>query len=121
MGERRREALRVDLDRSVKIEFRGAQVTSDAGLLAFAKLFRGDAGFASSEIYELLETEGFGYSIRLKSNPILEQRIAHLLARPRRQRQATPDVRFHLPGLQLEQAAVRGGQGDLVRRPALSG
>ncbi len=32
MGEGRREALRVDFDRSVKVEFHGANVTSDAGL-----------------------------------------------------------------------------------------
>ncbi len=38
MGERRREALRVGFDRSVKVEFHGANVTSDAGLLAFREL-----------------------------------------------------------------------------------
>ena len=38
MGEGRREALRVDFDRSVKVEFHGANVTSDAGLLAFREL-----------------------------------------------------------------------------------
>ncbi len=38
MGERRREAFRVGFDRSVKIEFRGAHVTGDAGLLAFREL-----------------------------------------------------------------------------------
>ena len=38
MGEGRREALRVDFDRSVKVEFQGANVTSDAGLLAFREL-----------------------------------------------------------------------------------
>ncbi len=38
MGERRREAFRVCFDRSVKVEFHGANVTSDAGLLAFREL-----------------------------------------------------------------------------------
>ena len=38
MGEGRREALRVDFDRSLKVEFHGANVTSDAGLLAFREL-----------------------------------------------------------------------------------
>ena len=38
MGEGCREALRVEFDRSVKVEFHGANVTSDAGLLAFRRL-----------------------------------------------------------------------------------
>jgi len=38
VGERRKEALRVEFDRSSKIEFHGTKVTSDAGLLPFQEL-----------------------------------------------------------------------------------
>ncbi len=41
MGEGRKEALRVNFDRSLKVEFHGANVTSDAGLLAFRELDEG--------------------------------------------------------------------------------
>jgi hypothetical protein len=44
--------------------------------------FRGDAAFASPDIYEFLETEGFLYAIRLKANKVLQECIAHLLTRP---------------------------------------
>jgi hypothetical protein len=46
------------------------------------RYFRGDAAFASPDIYEFLETEGCKYTIRLKANAILEDRIASLLTRP---------------------------------------
>ena len=36
---------------------------------AIPKFFRGDAGFATPEIYRLLESEGYGYAIRLMGNP----------------------------------------------------
>ena len=35
MGEGRKEALRVRFDHTLKVEFHGANVTPDAGLLAF--------------------------------------------------------------------------------------
>jgi hypothetical protein len=44
--------------------------------------FRGDAAFASPEIYEYLEAEGFVYAIRLPANKVLQESIAHLLTRP---------------------------------------
>ena len=47
------------------------------------RYFRGDAAFASPEIYEYLEAEGFGYAIRLPRNQVLQDRVGHLLRRPR--------------------------------------
>jgi Transposase DDE domain group 1 len=44
--------------------------------------FRGDAAFANPEIYEFLEAEGIGYTIRLPANSVLQNRIGYLLKRP---------------------------------------
>jgi hypothetical protein len=44
--------------------------------------FRGDAAFAKPEMYEFLEAEGIGYTIRLPANTVLQNRIGHLLKRP---------------------------------------
>ena len=44
--------------------------------------FRGDAAFANLEMYEFLETEGIGYTIRLPANSVLQSRIGYLLKRP---------------------------------------
>ena len=44
--------------------------------------FRGDAAFASPEMYEYLEAEGFLYAIRLPKNQILQESIGHLRTRP---------------------------------------
>ena len=46
------------------------------------RYFRGDAAFASPEVYEFLEAEGFKYAIRLPANKVLYDSIAHLLKRP---------------------------------------
>jgi len=44
--------------------------------------FRGDAAFASPDLYEYLESEGILYAIRIKANKVLQESIAHLLHRP---------------------------------------
>jgi len=38
MGERKKRALRVQFDRSVKMEFHGAKITSDGGILVLREL-----------------------------------------------------------------------------------
>jgi hypothetical protein len=57
----------------------------------FVLYFRGDAAFAKPE---LLEAEGYGYAIRLPANPVLQERIAHLLTRPVGRPPKRPQV-FH--------------------------
>jgi hypothetical protein len=46
------------------------------------RYFRGDAAFANPEIYEFLEAEGYGYTIRLPTNAVLQGKIGYLLKRP---------------------------------------
>jgi hypothetical protein len=56
--------------------------------------FRGDAAFAKPELYELLEAEGYGYTIRLPANAVLQGRIGHLLTRPVGRPPKKPQVFF---------------------------
>ncbi|MGB0823503.1 MAG: IS1380 family transposase [Alphaproteobacteria bacterium] len=44
--------------------------------------FRGDAAFASPDIYDYLEAQGIFYAIRIKANRVLQDYVAHLLTRP---------------------------------------
>jgi hypothetical protein len=51
-------------------------------------------GFAKPELYELLEAEDMGIAIRLPANPVLQERIGHLLTRPVGRPPKKPQV-FH--------------------------
>ena len=46
------------------------------------RYFRGDTAFANPEVYELLEAEGYKYTIRLPANLVSQDRIGWLLRRP---------------------------------------
>ena len=59
------------------------------------KFFRGDAAFANPALYRLLEQEGYGYAIRIKSNAVLEREIEHLLTRPVGRPSHKPKVFYH--------------------------
>lgn len=63
--------------------------------LDIRKYFRGDATFAIPELYVFLEAEHYGYTIRLKSNAVLERHIQHLLTRPVGRPPKKPVVRYH--------------------------
>jgi len=63
--------------------------------MTIKKFFRGDSAFAIPELYAFLETEHYGYAIRLKSNSLLEREIEHLLKRPVGRPPAKPIVQYH--------------------------
>lgn len=88
------------------------------------KYFRGDAAFALPELYDFLETEGYGYAIRLKANAVLRQRIEHLLTRPVGRPPKKPVVFYHGFAYQAQSwgkprrvvAKVEWHQGELFPR-----
>ena len=56
---------------------------------------RGDAAFASPDIYQYLEDKGILYAIRLKANSNLYREIDHLMTRPVGRPPRKPVVFFH--------------------------
>ena len=56
---------------------------------------RGDAAFASPDIYEYLEDKGILYAIRLKANNNLYREIDHLMTRPVGRPSKKPKVFYH--------------------------
>ena len=81
MGEGKRDALRVDFDGQIRLEFHGAKVTSDAGLLAYREL--DEALGLTAEIEELgLNDPRTGRNTRYALVGMLRQWVYRRLALP---------------------------------------
>jgi hypothetical protein len=85
------------------------------------RYFRGDAAFASPEIYEFLEAEDFGYAIRLPTNHVLHGKIENLLQRPRvdHHLRCAATMPASLSSRIMEQAPTGGGKGRVAPGRAL--
>jgi hypothetical protein len=78
MGDRHNDPLRVDFDRQIKLEFHGATVTSDAGLLAYREL-DGALGLTSTVASGLQDTRT-GQNTQHTLTALLRQSIYSRLA-----------------------------------------
>ena len=78
MGEARKDALRVGFDRTIKLEFHGARVSSDAGLFPYRDL-DGAAGLTESGAMELFDFRTGG-NIQHSMTALLRQSIYSRLA-----------------------------------------
>ena len=78
MGEARKDALRLDFDRKLKLEFHGTKVTSDAGLLAYREL--DEALGLTSAIDSELRDNRTGKNKRHSISALLRQSIYSRLA-----------------------------------------
>ena len=58
-----------------------AQYSTKARPSIIRRRFRGDAAFAIPGLFDLLETEGWDYAIRIKGNPKLHEQVAFLTRR----------------------------------------
>ena len=78
MGEKEREALKLQFDRRLRLEFHGARITSDAGLLACREL---DGALRLTEVAPvyLQETRG-GRNVQHELVPPLRQSVYSRLA-----------------------------------------
>jgi len=73
MGERRKDALRVDFGASFKLRFHGVNITSDAGLLTYREL--DDALRSTTMAEQILEDRLTGKSTQHSLTALLRRRL----------------------------------------------
>ena len=78
MGEKTREALKLQFDKRLRLEFHGARITSDAGLLACRELDEA-LGLTEAAPTCLRETRG-GRNVQHELMPLLRQSVYGRLA-----------------------------------------
>jgi hypothetical protein len=78
MGEKTKETLKLQFDRRLRLEFHGARITSDAGLLACREL-DGVLGLMEMAPTYLQETRG-GRNVQHELVPLLRQSVYSRLA-----------------------------------------
>ena len=81
MGEARRDALRVGLDRATKLEFHGAKVSSDAGLFPYRDIDQA-AQLTETGVAELFDFRS-GTNIQHSTIALLRQSVYSRLAATR--------------------------------------
>ena len=77
MGEKTKETLKLQFDKRLRLEFHGARITSDAGLLACREL-DGALGLTEMAPIYLQETRG-GRNVQHELVPLIRQSVYKLL------------------------------------------